>query len=95
MTWTYAQFPQGDLTSDKDENLAAILSAIEDHKAGLSLDTKEVFRMPSSMFIYNLEWQTDVSISMGRSHKLFGMLNLPPSTTDVNKRMFWVFDLDY
>lgn len=92
LTWTHVGILQSDLTSNKAENLGNILKMIENHKNMLSLDKTDIYRMKSAQFIYNQDWNTDVSISINKSTKKLAMLNLPFKGTEFNKRMYYVYE---
>lgn len=70
------------------------MKAIEDKKNELSFETEGVFRIRSKFFIYNQDWQRDVSVSINHDKKKIGLLNLPLKPTEVNKRMYYVYDKD-
>lgn len=82
MTLAHAHYSQGDLTSDKEENLAAIQQCILEQKAAITLETEGVFRIRSKFFTYNQDWQMDVSISINHNQRLLGLLNLPTNPSE-------------
>ena len=70
------------------------MDCIQKVKDNLSLEVEGTFRIRSKSFIYNQEWQIDISLSINHDKKKFGLLNLPTNPNDMNKRMYYVYDKD-